>query len=48
LLAVRCGEVVVVPALNRRRRSVRGGKIFFPGETAGELGRLLELRLASR
>jgi hypothetical protein len=38
LLAVRCGEVVVVPALNRRRRSVRGGEIFSPARPPASSG----------
>jgi hypothetical protein len=29
-ISVRCGEVVVVPALNRRRRLVWGGEKIFP------------------
>jgi hypothetical protein len=41
-IAVWCGEGVVVPALNRRRRLVWGGDIS--GEAAGELGLLLEVR----
>jgi hypothetical protein len=43
-ISVRCGEVVVVPALNRRRRSVWGGEKIFSVESAGELGLLLEVR----
>jgi hypothetical protein len=35
-----------VSSLNRRRRSVRGRGRYFPGETAGELGELRELRPA--
>jgi hypothetical protein len=38
---VRCGEVVVVPSLNRRPEAVRGG--YFRREAAGELARLLDV-----
>jgi hypothetical protein len=38
-ISVRCGEVVVVPALNRRRRSVwGGGRFFFPARPPASSG----------
>jgi hypothetical protein len=37
-ISVRCGEVVVVPALNRRHRSVWGGGRFFPARPPASSG----------
>jgi hypothetical protein len=37
-ISVRCGEVVVVPALNRRRRSVWGGEKIFPASPPASSG----------